>query len=91
MLSERPSMHSLRDLIQEVAPHWHDIGVQLGLAQRDLAIVETDHSNSCVLRCLKTFKKFLESNNPTWEEVLRSVRAVNLITLAERVEYQLPG
>lgn len=92
MLSERPSIRSLHDVIQQVAPHSEDIGVQLGLPQHHLNAVKTDHPTNCVLRCKKIFERFLQqSENPTWGEVLSSIRKVNLITVANDIEKDLPG
>ena len=37
------------------------------------------------------FEKFLEGDNPTWEQVIDSIRAVNYNTVACDIERQLPG
>ena len=58
---------------------------------KDNQILEKDHPTNCVLRCQKIFEKFLEGVNPTWEEVLHSIRAVKLIAIADDIEKQLPA
>ena len=90
MLAERPSMHSLHDVIQRVAPCSHDIAVELGLNEYN-QIVETDHPTNCVLRCRKIFEKFLEGANPTWGKVINSIRVLHFIAIANDIEKQLPG
>ena len=90
MLAEKPSMYSLHDIIQRVALHSRDIAIELGLDEY-YQILETDHPTNCVLRLQKIFERFLEGANPTWEEAIRSIRAVRLITIANDIEKQLPG
>ena len=91
MLSEKPSMRSLRDLIQSVAPNYYDIALELGLELRYVRIVERDNPNSCVRKCQQIFEKFLERGNVTWREVLHSIRRLNLNTIVHDIEKQLPG
>ena len=63
MLSEKPSLRVLRDLIQRVAPHSRDIANELGLEQYN-EIVEVNHPN----RCQKIFEEFLKRQNATWKK-----------------------
>ena len=90
MLSEKPSLRVLRDMIQRVAPHSRDIATELGLEEYN-EIVEVDHPNNCVLRCQKLFEEFLKRQNATWEKVLCSLRTLKLNTIADDTEKQLPG
>ena len=91
MLSEKPSMHSLHEVIQSIAPIYYDIALELGLEPRYLRIVEHDNPNSCVPRCRKIFEKFLERENATWGKILSSIRRLNLNTIAHDIEKKLPG
>ena len=83
-------MRSLRDMIQSVAPHSRDIAAELGLNECN-QILETDHPTNCVLRCQKIFEKFLEGPNATWGKVINTIRALQLIAIADYNEKQLPG
>ena len=91
MLSERPTMISLHDVIQEIAPLSYDIGVKLGLDTYQLEKFQTDHPTNCVFRCQKIFEIFLKKRNPTWNEVLHSLRAIDLIVFTDDIEERLPG
>ena len=91
MLSEKPSLRSLCDLIQRVAPYSYDIATELGLDRYYLQTLETDHPTNCVLRCQKIFEKFLERQNATWGEILHSIRSLNFNAIANDIEKQLPG
>ena len=90
MLSEKPSLRSLRDVIQTVAPYSNDIAIELGL-EKYLRIVQEDYRNNCVVRCQKIFQRFLESENAKWGEVLRLLKKMNFNTIANDTEKQLPG
>ena len=90
MLSEKPSMYSLRDVIQRVAPYSNGIAIEFGL-DGYLQIVETDHPTNCILRCRKIFEKFLERENATWGKVISSIRTLNFNTISHDIEKQLPG
>ena len=90
MLAMKPSVYSLYDVIQRVAPCCHRIAVELGL-EVHYRILETDHPNDCTLRCQKVFEKFLSGNNPTWKKVIDAIKNVGFIAVADNVEKQLPG
>ena len=83
-------MHSLRDVIQRVAPYSNGIAIELGLDEY-LKRVETNHPTNCIVRCQKIFEKFLEGENATWGIVLCSIRTLNFNTIAHDIEKQLPG
>ena len=90
MLSEKPSLRSLRDLIQRVAPYSSGIAIELGLDEYR-QIVEADYPNNCILRCQRIFEKFLEKENATWGEIIHSIRTLNFNVTANDIEIQLPG
>ena len=91
ILSEKPSLRSLRDLIQRVAPYSSGIAIELGLDRYYLQTLETDHPNDCVRRCQKIFDKFLERENATWGEIIHSIRTLSFNVIANDIEKQLPG
>jgi len=92
MLSEKPSMWSLRRLvIQEVAHVCYDIGSEFNIRPAILRIIKVNHPNDYELGCRVIFEKYLERDNPTWEEILESIRQIKLISLADTIERQLPG
>ena len=90
MLAEPPSMYSLRDVIQRVAPFCYDIAVEFGLVEKYL-ILETNHPNNCALRCRKVFEEFLNLDNPTWKKVIDAIKVLGFNAIAEVVEKKLPG
>ena len=65
MLSEKPSLRSLCDLIQWLAPYSSGIAIEVGL-DGCRQIVEADYPNNCVLRCQRIFEKFQEKETATW-------------------------
>jgi len=92
MLFEKPSLWSLQRLvIQEVSHVCYYIGLELNISNAVLRNILENHPNNCELRCQMIFEKYLERNIPTWEEILRSIRQIRLISLADTIERQLPG
>jgi len=92
MLSEKPSMWSLQRLIiQEVAHVCYNIGLELNISYAILRNILENHPNNCELRCRMIFEKYLERDNPTWKEILKSIRQIRLIYLVDTIERQLPG
>ncbi|XP_065885168.1 uncharacterized protein [Dysidea avara] len=90
MLSVEPSMRALNRIIQEVAPYFHSIGLELGVEATQLRIIETDYQHQCREKCLLMFEKFLEKGNATWKAVIDALRYEELLTLAARMEGDLP-
>ena len=90
MLAKKPSMYSLYDVIQQVAPCCHNIAVELGLDVY-YRILETDHPNDCTLRCRRIFEEFLIGNDPTWKKVIDAIKNVGHTVVADNIEKQLPG
>jgi len=94
MLCMKPSMRALnKNVIQEVAPHYYDIGLELGIEPVQLRIIKTDNPNQCCQKCQLMFEKFLGSGSATWKAVIEALRfsAAQLLNLAERIEVDLPG
>ena len=90
MLAVKPSMYSLRDVIQRVAPRCHGIAVEFGL-EVQYRIIAADHPNDCALKCRKVFEEFLNGNNPTWKKVIDAIKEINFNWIAEDIEKKLPG
>jgi len=94
MVSIKPSMRALnKNVIQEVAPHYYDIGLELGVEATQLRIIETNYRHQCCEKCQLMFEKFLEMGGATWKAVIDALRigGVQLLTLADRIEVDLPS
>ena len=81
------------NVIQEVAPHFYDIGLELGVEVAELRIIRTNHPQQCRKSCQIMFEKFLNKGNATWKEVIDGLRcgAVQLLYLAGNIEKDLPS
>jgi len=93
MLAVKPSIRALnRNVIQEVAPYFYDIGIELGLEQ-ELRSIATEYPQQCCRKCQLMFEKFLEKGNATWRAVIDALRfgGVKLLELAAQIEVDLPS
>jgi len=81
------------NVIQEVAPHFYDIGLELGVEEAELRIIRTDHPQQCRKSCQIMFEKYLKKDGATWKEVIDGLRcdAVKLLYLAGNIEKDLPS
>ena len=91
--NDRPA---LKDLHNHVVPHiadkWEDLGVQLlDDSQVDqLDIITADHPQDAVKCCKLMLKKWLKaSTDATWNQLLRALCKIELVSLAKDVKKKL--
>ena len=77
-------MQSIGD---ECAPKWYDLGLQLGVPDSTLRIIENDCQNNCKDAIRKMIHEWLQlCSNPTWRTVALSLRTIYMDSLANDVE-----
>ena len=92
---DRPSH---KDLLDYVVPHaaakWYDLGLQLmdPRYENKLAIIKEDGRSDVQECCRKMLNYWLEAEeSPTWNKVIRGLKAVRLNYVASNIEKELQG
>ena len=82
----------VRDLTKEASIQWFDLGLELGLKERTLRIIEANHSQDVRVRFREMLSEWLKMVNPppTWEALIAALKkdSVGLSNVAEKVEEQ---
>ena len=76
--SDRPSLKDLYDhVVNNVADKWRDLGVQLLRPDQEkmLDIIAADHPHDVVSCCKCVLKKWLDTSDATWNELIRALRS----------------
>ena len=86
--AEKPDIVTVLDCIsEECAPKWYDLGLQLGVPDSNLRIIEKDCPNNCQDAMRKMIQEWLQlCSNPTWRIVALSLRKIHMNSLADCVE-----
>ena len=86
--AEKPNMKSVMQSIGEkCAPKWYDLGLQLGVPDSTLRIIEKDCQNNCKDAIRKMIHEWLHlCSKPTWRTVALSLRTIHMDSLANDVE-----
>ena len=89
-----PSMKDLnKHVIPLVATKWYDLGLELleTKHERELEIIETNHSNDAAKCCRKMFSKWLESqsDSASWDQLIQAVKNIELNNVANVIEQLL--
>ena len=81
-------------VIPLVATKWYDLGLELleTKHEKELEIIETNHSNDAGKCCRKMFSKWLEtqSDSASWDQLLQAVKNIELDSVANDIEQLLP-
>jgi len=72
---KKPKIKDIHNhLIPKWAPRWKELGIQLGIDQHLINIIEYDHRNDCKSCCIEMFTKWLDSNpTASWEDIITAV------------------
>ena len=85
MLSERPLLKDLQNLVTpHYAANWIDMGLQLGIPDGTLRLIEKDCQKCCTM-----FSKWLQRDvNASWSKLIKAINsaAIKKITQSEAVE-----
>ena len=90
----RPSKKKILDIIDYVAPHWYELGIQLlneGQESR-LDSIKSDNGSDSKKCCIQMFWYWLESHpEATWQDLLESLRspALELRNTAATIEAKI--
>ena len=78
---------NLRDLVRlEVAPEWYSLGLQLGLTENTLNIIEKDISHDVSTCMRKMFSKWLSSSkDASYADLVDALVAIDKKDVAENV------
>ena len=76
------------DYREEVAPHWHDLGIQL-LPEKHihhLAIVKLNYTSNIERCCTEMFEFWLNvDSDASWDKLINALERIGLISLAEKI------
>ena len=82
-----------KHVILLVATRWYDLGLELleTKHERELEIIETNHSNDAAKCCRKMFSKWLESqcDSASWDQLIQAVKNIELNNVANDIEQLL--
>ena len=88
MHSEKPLLKELQNLVTPYyAASWRDIGLQLGIPDGTLQLIENDYPSD--KKCFTMFSKWLQSDvNASWSKLIKAINstAIKKITQFEAVE-----
>ena len=73
-------MRSLnRDIVEQQAPHWESLGLELGLKDYHIAIISKDNPNRSVTCCREMLQKWLEIDlSATWGKLDDTIKKIRL-------------
>ena len=80
----------MRDLLDHVRiTNWYRLGLQLGISDTELDIIENDHKQDTEGALQKTFKLVLRRKNPdlTWENVVDALKRVGENKTARTIKH----
>ena len=82
-----------KHVILLVATRWYDLGLELleTKHERELEIIEANHSNDAAKCCRKMFSKWLESqsDSASWDQLIQAVKNIELNNVANNIEQLL--
>ena len=80
----------LRELVHlKVDTEWYSLGLELGLPEHTLNIIENDSGNDCKTCMRKMFSKWLTTNKAAnWKDIIKGLVAINKKDIAENVSQQ---
>ena len=80
----KPSLKEL--VLLEVATDWYSLGLQLGLPEHVLNVIEQDNGNDCKTCTRKMFSKWLSTNKTAdYKGLIEGLVAINKKDIAENV------
>ena len=88
---DRPIVREFdRHVRDEVATRWHDLGVQLGISTKQLAIINTNYHGNVQMCCTKMFIKWLEiDNTASWNELIKALEIMKYNALVKTIHKEI--
>ena len=79
--------HHIRD---EVATRWYDLGVQLGVSTKQLAIINANYHGDVQMCCTKMFVYWLKiDTTANWNELIKALEIMNCNTQVETIKKKI--
>lgn len=85
------NLSKVLNLLLEVSIKWFNLGLQLGLKERDLKVIEQDHAKDGVEVCLREMLSLwlkMINPHPTWEGLVAALKKPSVLfsRLAKKIE-----
>ena len=86
--SDVPKMSELHDHVMDaVASHWLDLGIELDSQVDKLLIIKRDHLGDFKKCCSAMFKHWLDMDKTaSWDKLIAALRDIELIAFAEKMK-----
>ena len=94
LVDSKPSKKKLLKIIPHVAPYWYEIGIQLLREDQEshLDVIKAEHGHDKTTSCTEMFSLWLKSHpNASWQELIESLKAIQLHSVAANVEIMFTG
>ena len=90
-LEATPTLKELNHYITEMAPSYHNIGLELDVVNSKLKVIQSDPSlPDLEMKCRKMLEVWLENDtSATWKKLCDALQEVGMNVLAERIKKQL--
>ena len=86
--ANKPTLRSLMKYRNKIAPHWHDLGLQL-LPEKcidQLGVIQVDYPNSVADRCDKMFQHWLAvDTEANWNKLIDALELIQQSTTAAEI------
>ena len=76
--ADRPEMRDLNKyVVEQQAPQWETLGLELGLMDYHIAIIDKNHSNDSVTSCRMMLQKWLDTDPlASWSKLDDAVKKI---------------
>ena len=73
-------LHECHSVVREISYKWKDLGVQLLRPDqlKELRLIELDHPRDTVECCKCIFKKWIDTTNAPWDQLISALRSPNI-------------
>ena len=86
--NDKPTIKLLMNYEGKVAPHWHDLGIQLLQEEyvHQLDIIQQNYPTNIERCCTEMFKFWLNvDTNASWDKLINVLERIGQISLAEKI------
>ena len=90
LLEATPTLHELNRYITDMAPSYYNIGIQLGIDNRELKLIKNDHISFSGFeqKCHRMLEIWLDKNSTsvTWKKLCDTLERLELNFLAGKMK-----